>query len=386
MKAECHFGDDPWRSIDTPCFVVDRHILRRNLAVLNEVKTRTGCRILLALKAFAMFRVFDQLQDTLDGTCASSPFEARLGREEFGGEVHVFAPAYSERDMQSLLERADHISFNSFVQWQKYRSMVSAAPRSVECALRINPEYSEAPAALYDPCAPGSRLGIRASAFAGQSLDGLHGLHFHSLCQQNADALARTLQAVERRFAPYLPDRQWVNFGGGHHITREDYDVNLLCRLINAFMERYGVMVYLEPGEAVAMNAGVLVATVLDIVHNEMDIAILDTSAAAHMPDVLEMPYRPEVVGADRPGVLPFTCRLAGVSCLAGDEIGDYSFAQPLRPGDRVLLRDMAHYTMVKTNTFNGIPLPAIMLYDAGTETMETVKTFDYEDFRNRLS
>ncbi len=372
--------------VATPCYVVDLAALERNLAVLETVRRRTGCKILLALKAFAMWNVFPRLRRVLDGTCASSPHEARLGREAFGGLVSVFGAAYSDADIAELVGLADHIIFNSFGQWRRFRAAVAVAPRAVECGLRINPEYSEVDNALYNPCAPFSRLGIVRANFAGESLDGIVGLHFHTLCEQGADALEHTLAAVERRFGDLIPGLKWVNFGGGHHITRPGYDVDRLCRLVGAFHERYGVEVILEPGEAVALNAGALVATVLDIVRNEMDIAILDTSAAAHMPDVLEMPYRPGVVGAGEPGAFPHTYRLAGLSCLAGDVIGDYAFPCPLRVGDRVAFLDMAHYTMVKNTTFNGVRLPSIALYEPETDTIDVVRTFGYCDYRDRLS
>lgn len=369
----------------TPCYVVSEPALRHNLDILRTVKERTGCRILLALKGFAMFRVFPLLRETLDGTCASSPHEARLGREEFGGEVHVFAAAFSDSDIEELVTLCDHISFNSFAQWRRFKDRIQRAPRPIQCGLRINPECSTGRVPLYDPCARYSRLGVKREAFAGESLEGITGLHFHTLCEQNADALEITLRAVEEKFGDLIPKMEWMNFGGGHHITRADYDVDLLCRLIVSFRERYGTeIIYLEPGEAIALNTGVLVATVLDIVCNEMEIAILDTSATCHMPDVLEMPYRPRIVGADEPGRLPHTYRLAGLSCLAGDVIGDYSFSEPLRVGDRLIFEDMAHYTMVKNTTFNGVRLPSIALYRDGR--IEVVRSFGYEDYRNRLS
>ncbi len=370
----------------SPAYVVSEDLLRANLGVLLGVKARTGCRVLLALKGFAMFGVFPLLRGALDGVCASGPHEARLGREEFGGEVHVFAPAYTEQDLRELLELADTIDFNSFAQWRRFRPLVEAAPRRVRCGLRINPECSTGRVPLYDPCAPGSRLGLRRADFEGQSLEGISGLHFHTLCEQNADALETTLRAVEARFGGLLRGLDWVNFGGGHHVTRADYDVDRLCRLVASFRGRYGTEVYLEPGEAVALNAGVLVSTVLDVVRNGVDIAILDTSAAAHMPDVLEMPYRPEIEGAAPPGVLPHTYRLGGLTCLAGDVIGDYSFARPLRAGDRLAFLDMAHYSMVKNTTFNGIRLPAIAVVREGASEVTVLRRFGYEDYRGRLS
>lgn len=372
--------------VPTPCFVVDLEALRRNLSILDSVQRRTGSRILLALKGFAMFRVFPLLRKTLHGVCASGPLEARLGREEFGREVHAFAAAFSRRDIAELIELADHIVFNSFAQWRRFRQTVQTAPRPIACGIRINPEHSEGTVPIYDPCAPGSRLGVTRRHFEPQYLEGISGLMFHTLCEQNADALERTLASVEDGYGPYLEQMDWINFGGGHHITRPDYDVDLLCRLIDGVRKRYGVQVYMEPGEAVALNAGVLVASVLDIVYNDMPIAILDTSACAHMPDVLEMPYRPEIPGAGRPGEKPYTYRLGGLSCLAGDVIGEYSFDQPLEVGSRLMFLDMAHYSMVKTNTFNGVRLPSIALYDPLEDRFEIVREFGYANYRNRLS
>ena len=385
----------PWENflppdLPTPCFVVDEARLAANLAVLDGVQRRTGAKILLALKGFAMFSVFPLLNKVLHGTCASSPHEARLGREEFGREVHAFAAGYSDEDMRELAAVADHIVFNSFAQRDRFlepaRAVAAACGRTVKFGLRINPEHSEGATPLYDPCSPGSRLGIRRSAFTGQSLDGISGLHFHTLCEQDAAPLARTLGVVEERFGRFLPGMSWLNIGGGHHITRPGYDIDLLCRCISHVRETYGFDVYVEPGEAVALNAGVLVSTVLDVVEADMPVAVLDTSAAAHMPDVLEMPYRPGVIGAGEPGEKAWTCRLAGKSCLAGDVIGEYSFAEPLRPGDRLIFLDMAHYSMVKTTTFNGLGLPAIALADSRSRALRMVRRFGYEDFKTRLS
>lgn len=373
--------------VPTPCFVVDAAALRRNLAVLSDVRRRTGVRILLALKGFAMHRVFPLLAETLQGTCASSPHEARLGREEFGGEVHAFAAAFSRADVEELLTLADHMVFNSFAQWRRFRPLVEAAPRAISCGLRINPEHSEGQVPLYDPCARGSRLGILRRHFDGQSLDGIEGLHFHTLCEHNADALERTLAVVEARFGEFFPHLRWLNLGGGHHITREDYEVERLCRLLTGLAQRHPhLTLYLEPGEAVALNAGWLVATVLDVTENDMPIAILDASAATHMPDVLEMPYRPGIVGAGLPGEKPYRYRLGGLSCLAGDVIGEYSFDAPLAVGDKLAFTDMAHYSMVKTTTFNGIRLADIALYDPEDDAFEMVRRFGYEDYKNRLS
>lgn len=376
----------PLNQIETPCFVVDKALLRRNLAILDSVRKRTGVRILLAQKAFSMYAVYPLLAEVLDGTCASSPDEARLGREEFGKEVTAFAAAYSEQDLRELLGWCDHIIFNSFSQWQRFRPLTAAA-ENVRFGVRCNPEHSEGTVEIYDPCAPKSRLGIRAADFAGQDLSGITGLHVHNLCEQNSDAFERTLRAFEEKFAFLIPQMQWINFGGGHHITRPDYDVDLLCSLLNGFRERWKTPeLFLEPGEAVALNTGFLVASVLDIVHNETDIAILDTSAEAHMPDVLEMPYRPNIIGAGQPGEKAFTYRLAGHSCLAGDVIGDYSFAEQLKPGDKLVFLDMAHYSMVKTNTFNGLRLPSIALFDSADGSFRVLRRFAYEDFKSRLS
>ena len=372
--------------VPTPCYVVDEGALRRNLEILAKVQDEAKCTIILALKGFAMWSAFPIVKEYLRGTTASSVNEARLGREEFGGEVHVYAPAYSDDEMPDLIQLADHITFNSFSQWQRFKPIVKNSEKRVACGLRINPEHSEVSVKLYDPCAPGSRLGMTQAQFHGQSLGGLSGLHFHTLCELNSDALERTLKAVEEKFGKYLDQMEWVNFGGGHHITRPDYDTGLLVRLVTRFSERYNVKVYLEPGEAIALNTGVLVASVLDVFHNGMDIAILDTSATAHMPDVLEMPYRPQIIGGDEPGKLPHTYRLGGLTCLAGDVIGDYSFAQPLKPGDKLVFLDMAHYTMVKNTTFNGVPLPSIALYDPATRRGRVVRRFGYEDYKTRLS
>lgn len=376
----------PLNDIKTPCFVVDLGLIRKNLAVLDNVQKRTGAKILLAQKAFSMFGIYPMLAQVLKGTCASSPHEARLGREFFPGEVHAFAAAYSENDLKELLPVCDHIVFNSFSQWKRFRTLREAFQEKVEYGLRVNPEHSEADVPIYDPCAPGSRLGIRRRDFEGEDLAGVSGLHFHTLCEKNSDSLERTLKAFEEKFGDLIPRMKWINFGGGHHITRPDYDLELLCRLIEEFKAKYPVEVYLEPGEAVALNTGFLAGTVLDIVHNELDIAIMDTSAAAHMPDVLEMPYRPNIIGAGKPGEKKYTYRLAGASCLAGDVIGDYSFDEPLQPGSRLAFTDMAHYTMVKTNTFNGLQLPSIAVWEPETERLTTLCEFGYRDFKERLS
>ncbi|WP_110686596.1 carboxynorspermidine decarboxylase [Salinicola aestuarinus] len=371
----------------SPAYVVDDARLQRNLELLARVQADSGAKILLALKGFAMWDTFPLVSQYLVGTTASGQDEARLGAETFGGEVHCYSPAFTAPEMDVVLRYADHLSFNSLGQWRHFRQTVAAAPRPVSCGLRVNPEHSTGDVALYDPCAPGSRLGARASDIRLGDLEGLEGLHFHALCEQDSDALEATLDAFETKFGGYLSALRWVNFGGGHHITRPGYDIERLIRVVRDFKARHPHLeVYLEPGEAIALNTGFLVATVLDIVDNDGPIAILDTSATAHMPDVLEMPYRPEIIGAAEPGAKPHTYRLGGTTCLAGDVIGDYAFDAPLEIGDRLVFTDMAHYTMVKTTTFNGIRLPAICRVDARSRAVTTVKTFGYDDYRQRLS
>lgn len=373
------------KSLPTPFYLVDESVIEGNLRILDSVQQRTGCKIIMALKGFAMFSLFPVIRETLHGVAASSLDEARLGFEEFSREVHLFAPAYRESEFKELLRYSSHLVFNSFSQWDRYRFQVLEHHKPLACGIRVNPEHSEVKVPIYDPCGPCSRLGVTRAHFREDDLEGISGLHFHNLCELNADSLVRTLAVFEEKFGKFLQGMTWVNFGGGHHITRQDYDVDLLCDTINAFKERYPLEVYLEPGEAIALNAGVLVASVLDIIHNEMDIAILDTSAAAHMPDVLEMPYRPEVEGAGPMDEYPHKYRLGGLTCLAGDVIGDYSFPQPLKPGSRVVFQDMAHYTMVKNNTFNGVRLPSIAILDRQGK-IRVVRQFGYEDYRDRLS
>jgi len=370
--------------LPTPCYIVDERLLKRNLETLDSVQQRTGCRILLALKGFSMYAVFPLIRQYLKGVTASSLFEARLGFEEMGGEVHIYAPAYIEDEFDELMKYCDHIVFNSFSQWHKYRDRVKNHPKPIECGIRINPEYSEIETPIYNPCYAHSRLGVTLDNFRPDELDGIVGLHFHTMCEQNSDTLERTIQVVDEKFGPYIGRMKWLNLGGGHHITREDYDLEKLVKTILYVKDKYGVEVYLEPGEAVALNAGYLVASVLDIVRNGMDIAILDTSAACHMPDVLEMPYRPNIIGAGRPGEYPHTYRLGGLTCLAGDVIGDYSFPEPLKPGDRLVFCDMAHYTMVKNNMFNGVNLPSIALFSE-KEGIRVLKRFGYSDYKSRL-
>ena len=380
--------------LPTPCYVVDEDRLEENLKILAGVMEETGCRILLAQKAFSAYGLYPLIGKYLNGTTASGLFEARLGRQEMALhpelrernlETHVFSAAYREDEFQEIAGLCDHVVFNSFAQLEKFRD--TAQQMGAGIGLRINPECSTQEGhAIYDPWSPGSRLGITADQFSEEKLSGVEGLHFHTLCEQDADDLERTLDAVEEKFGRYLslPQMKWLNFGGGHHITRKDYQIPLLIRCIRRIKERYGLQVYLEPGEAVALNAGYLLTRVLDVVENGgVSIAILDTSAACHMPDVLEMPYRPPLKDSGMPGEKAYTFRLAGPTCLAGDVIGDYSFDEPLKVGQELVFQDMAIYSMVKNNTFNGMPLPAIAFMRQGE--CRIWKQFGYENFKCRL-
>lgn len=371
--------------LPTPCFLLDEKKLLANLGVLKNVSRQSGAKILLAQKAFSMFSVYPLIAEYLDGTCASGLFEARLGKEYFGGETHVYSPAFTEREFGEILDYADHIVFNSFSQLKTFGNYARIAGKSI--GLRVNPLCSTQPKehAMYDPATPTSRLGITPDNFQPELLTLVDGLHFHTLCEQNAEDLVKTVRAFEKHFGKYLFEMKWINLGGGHHITRDDYDIETLVQCIEDLRNSYQVEVYLEPGEAVVLNAGYLVSSVVELVKNEIDIAILDTSAACHMPDVLEMPYRPPVMRTGGPGEKAFTYQLTGRSCLAGDIMGDYSFDVTLNRGDQIVFEDMALYTMVKTNTFNGVPLPTIAIRKTdGTD--EAVRTFSYEDFKNRLS
>ena len=375
--------------LHTPCYVIDRDRLEENLKVLRGVMDRTGCRILLAQKAFSCYAVYPLISRYLCGATASGLFEARLCHEEMPGrENHIFSPAFREEDMPEILNICDHIVFNSIRQLELYGRRAKDA--GLQVGLRINPQISTQPAehAIYDPCAPGSRLGVTLEEFRKASADTiglLDGLHFHTLCEQNSDDLETTLNGFERQFREWLPQMKWVNFGGGHHITRADYDIPRLERCINRMKDGYGLQVYLEPGEAIALNAGYLHTQVLEVQHHTgaMDIAILDTSAACHMPDVLEMPYRPPLRDSGQPQEKKYTYRLGGPTCLSGDIIGEYSFDTPLKEGQTLIFEDMAIYSMVKNNTFNGMPLPAIYLKQGSNYTL--IKSFTYTDFKSRL-
>ena len=380
--ADAPLSFDP-DGLQTPCYVVDSAKLTDNLALLQQVAQEADCHILLAQKAFSMYYFYPLIRQYLSGTTASGLYEARLGREEMGGETHIFSPAYTHRDFPEILATCDHLVFNSFAQWQQFRTQALAAGKS--CGMRVNPMCSTQEHGIYDPCSPGSRLGVTRANFRPDLLEGIEGLHFHTLCEQDSDALEITLQAVEEQFGEFFPSLKWLNLGGGHHITRPGYDIPRLVRNIRHIREAYGLTVYVEPGEAIALNAGYLVATVIDVVENSgIQNAILDASAACHMPDVIEMPYRPPVLAAGEAGEKAHTYRLGGPTCLAGDIIGDYSFDQPLAPGDRIVLGDMAIYSMVKNNTFNGMPLPNIYATENGEAKL--VRSFGYEDFKQRLS
>jgi carboxynorspermidine decarboxylase len=373
--------------IKTPSYIVSEDALVENLKILKSVKDRTGCKILLATKAFSMYSTFPTIKKYLDGTCASSPNEARLGFEEFGKEVHSFAPAFSESDFKEITKYSNHIVFNSMNQWNQYKNKLakinSSKKNKIEAGIRINPEYSEVKIDMYNPCAPFSRMGMTVDKLKGQDLTGISGIHFHAMCQQDSDTLKNILEVVEKKFGEYIKKMKWVNFGGGHHITRPGYNIDLLCELITNFKKKYNVEVYLEPGEAVALNTGVLVATVLDIIDNGKKIAVLDTSAETHMPDVLAMPYTPQIIGAGEVGKYKYEYRLAGVTCLSGDVIGDYSFPEELKIGQKLMFLDMSIYTMVKNTTFNGINLPSIYLHSKGK--LKLIKKFNYSDFKRRV-
>jgi len=372
--------------LPSPCYIVDERLLKKNLEVLDYVQKESGANIILATKAFSMFSTFPLIGKYLKGVTSSSLFEARLGYEEMGKQVHIFSPAYREDEFEDIMKYSDHIIFNSFNQWKLYKDRVkNYKDKKIQCGIRINPEYSEIETDIYNPCFENSRMGVTLKNFEENNLDGIDGLHFHTMCEQNSDTLARTIKVVDEKFGKYIKNMKWLNFGGGHHITRDDYDLKTLIESVLYMKNKYNVEIYLEPGEAVALNSGFLVSTVLDITNNGMDIAILDTSAACHMPDVLEMPYRPNIIGSGKPYEYEYTYRFGGPTCLAGDIIGDYSFKEPLKVGDKLIFCDMAIYSMVKNNTFNGINLPSIVKYSE-ENGVEIIKEFGYEDFKGRLS
>ncbi|MES2604714.1 MAG: carboxynorspermidine decarboxylase [Pseudomonadota bacterium] len=388
IAADTFSRFDPSR-VPSPCFVVDEVAVERNLKILHRVQEESGAKVLIALKAFSMFSLAPLIMRYLSGTCSSGLLEATLGKQEYGKEVHVYSAAYTPADMQEILKIADHVVFNTLTQWQRFQPLIQAAKAQrphLDFGLRINPLHSEGRVPMYDPCAPGSRLGTPIDQLKGQDLTGISGLHFHTLCEQGFEPLSRTLDAVEKHAGDLLRQMKWVNFGGGHHISHPDYDVDSLINRVREFSRRYQVQVYLEPGEAIAIRSGVLVSEVLDLLENRMPIAVLDSSATCHMPDTLEMPYRAHIFGSGEADELKHTYRLGGLSCLAGDVMGNYSFAQPLQVGQRLVFDDMAHYTMVKTTTFNGVRLPALAIWNSATDDLRIVREFGYQDFRNRLS
>ncbi len=377
-----------YSKIPSPAYVLEMSLLKRNLELIKSVQDRAGVSIILALKGFAMWRVFPLVAQYLKGATASSLWEARLIFEEMGKKAHTYSPAYLPEDFATILRYSSHITFNSINQYLQYKDQVSAFPEKVSPGIRVNPEYSEVETDLYNPAAPGSRLGEVIDNFKGQLPEGVEGLHFHTLCESSSFELEKVLAAFESRFAPFFPQLKWVNFGGGHLMTRKDYDTNHLVQLLQDFRRRYPHLeVILEPGSAIAWETGVLVSTVLDIIENRgVKTAILDVSFTAHMPDTLEMPYRPRIIGADREPVAGKPAyRMGGVSCLAGDYMTEYSFDHELQIGEKIILEDMIHYTMVKTSTFNGVKHPNIDIWHEDG-TLEVVREFGYEDYKNRLS
>ncbi|WP_419768996.1 carboxynorspermidine decarboxylase [Arcobacter sp.] len=371
-----------FEDLPSPCFVCEEELLKKNLELLKKIQDEASVKILLALKGFSLYSTFDLCKEYLHGCCASGLHEALLASKEFGREVHTYSPAFKEEEVDEIVSLSNHIVFNSIAQLKKFENK---AIGRTSIGLRLNPEYSSVEVDLYNPCGAFSRLGITKKNFDKDAIFNVDGLHFHALCEQNVDALEGALKSFEEKFGEFLPKMKWVNFGGGHHITRADYDINGLVTLLKEFKIRYPHLeVYLEPGEAVGWKTGYLTATVLDIVNNGMDIAILDTSAEAHMPDTLAMPYRADIRNSAESGLKAHTYRLGGNTCLAGDIIGDYSFDEPLKVGDKIILEDMIHYTMVKTTTFNGIKLPSIAIKKA-EDCYQIVKNFGYNEYKARL-
>lgn len=380
-----------WEKVDffkvtTPVYVMSQSVLETNAKILGDIQKKSGIRVLMALKSFSMHKVFNIFNKYLYGSEASSVYEARLGKEEFGNEVHTFSPSFTESNIKDYIKYSNHLVFNSFSQWDKFKKIIKKQKKNISCGIRVNLEHSEVDIPIYDPSRVNSHFGVTRENFEGQNLDGIEGLHFHNLCELNADALERSLQVFENKFKEYFPHLKWVNFGGGHHITRADYDRDLFTNLILDFKKKYPhLQVYIEPGEACALNAGVLVAKVIDKISNGIDILVLDVSATTHMPDVLEIPYKPSILSARMDGNGEYKYRLVGPTCLTGDVIGDYTFDNELRIGDHIVFMNMAIYTMVKNNTFNGVPLPDIAILDKKGK-IKVVKKFNYKDFKERLS
>lgn len=371
--------------LPSPCWLLEEKLLKKNLELIHDIKTRSGAKVLLALKGYALWKSFPLLKPYLDGCCASGLHEAKLAHETFGKEVHTYSPAFKEDEIEEIAQISHHLVFNSPAQLHTFALQAKKVNSELSFGLRVNPEYSESPKEIYNPCGLYSRLGTTVKNLDETVLEHCDGLHFHALCEQDSSALENVLQNFEEKFGEYIAKMKWINFGGGHHITRKGYDVEKLVMLIKGFKEKYGVDVYLEPGEAIGWETGTLITTVLDIVDNGMKIAILDSSAEAHMPDTIIMPYRAEVRGAGEAGEKKYTYRLAGNTCLAGDIMGDYSFDTPLKMGDKIVFEDQMHYTMVKATTFNGVKLPSIAI-EKEDGSVEVVRTFGYEDFKERLS
>ncbi|UZR94896.1 carboxynorspermidine decarboxylase [Chondrinema litorale] len=381
MTSEIDFSKIP-----SPCYVLEEKRLHDNLKTMDMVQKASGAKIICALKGFAMFSTFPLVSKYLPGTTASSLHEARLGYEEFGKEVHAYSPVYLEHEFEELMSYCGHITFNSMNQWEKYKSVVAKADRKISCALRINPEYSEVTTDLYNPCIPGSRLGLTADKFGDELPEGIDGLHFHTLCESSAESLEKTLEAVEEKFGHLLHQAKWLNMGGGHAITRKGYDLDLLITLITNLKENYDLEIILEPGSAVGWETGYLLSTVVDIVENQgVKSAMLDTSFSAHMPDTIEMPYQPKIWGSEKSSEGEYVYKMGGLTCLAGDVMGNYAFEKPLEIGQQLIFDDMIHYTMVKNHTFNGVNLPSIGIWTEEGE-FKLVRKFGYEDYRNRLS
>ena len=373
------------KKLPSPCWLLEETLLKKNLELIQEIKSKTGTKVLLALKGYALWKSFPLLKPYLDGCCASGLHEAKLAHETFSKEIHTYSPAFKEDELEEIALISHHLVFNSPAQFKRFAIQAKNINPNLSLGLRLNPEYSESPKEIYNPCGLNSRLGTTLANFDESILEQCDGLHFHALCEQDSDALANVLKNFEETFGKYIPQMKWINFGGGHHITRKGYNLEQLITLINNFKEKYSVEVYLEPGEAIGWETGTLITTVLDIVQNGMDIAILDSSAEAHMPDTIIMPYRAEVRSAGKAGEKAYTYRLAGNTCLAGDIMGDYSFDAPLQIGDKIIFEDQMHYTMVKATTFNGIKLPSIAIVRENGD-IEVVREFGYEDFKGRLS
>ncbi len=372
-------------TLPSPCWLLEESLLIKNLELIKTIKEQSGAKVLLALKGYALWKSFDTIKPYLNGCCTSGLNEAKLAHETFGKEVHTYSPAFKEEEIEEIAKLSHHLVFNTPAQFKYFSKKAKEINPGLSLGLRVNPEYSEAPKEIYNPCGINSRLGTTLENFDDTLIEELDGLHFHALCEQDSNALEDVLNNFEDKFGKYIPNMKWINFGGGHHITRKGYDVEKLIQLIQNFKTKYNVEVYLEPGEAIGWQTGTLVTTVLDIVYNGIDIAILDTSAEAHMPDTIIMPYRAEVRDAGKAGEKAYTYRLAGNTCLAGDIMGDYSFDKPLQPEDRVIFEDQMHYTMVKATTFNGIKLPSIAIRRLDGH-IEVIREFGYKDFKERLS